>query len=290
MRICRFNDNRVGLVEADSVTDVTAALDTLPTVRWPVPKGDIFISNLDALAPQLEAARSGGDTFKLSDVTLLSPVANPGKIIAAPLNYVDHVKEVGQDAEIHHNTHSNKFEGYDTPIDKLGLFLKSSSSVVGTGEGVERLFPERRSDHEVELALIVGKTGRNISEANALDHICGYCIGLDMTVRGPEDRSMRKSADSYTVLGPFMVTADEISNPSNLDMHIDVNDQRRQATNTSLMTVGLRRLIALASTWYELHPGDVILSGTPDGVGPVEPGDTMHSYIEGIGSMATTVR
>ncbi|MCZ6763438.1 MAG: fumarylacetoacetate hydrolase family protein, partial [Alphaproteobacteria bacterium] len=160
----------------------------------------------------------------------------------------------------------------------------------GAGEGMDVIFPERRSDHEVELALIIGRRASNVSQADALDVVAGYCIGLDMSVRGTEDRSMRKSADGYTVLGPWLVTPDEVPDPQKLDFWIKVNGETRQSSNTGLMTVPIDELIALASRWYTLYPGDVILTGTPEGVGPVVSGDVMEAHIESVGTMTVAVR
>jgi len=110
-----------------------------------------------------------------------------------------------------------------------------------------------------------------------------------MTVRGPEDRSFRKSVDTYSVLGPWMVTADEITAPQFLSLRLTVNGQLRQVANTAEMLLPIAEQIAWASSFYTLHPGDVIMTGTCEGVGPVEPGDLMHAEIEGIGAMDVRV-
>ena len=117
-------------------------------------------------------------------------------------------------------------------IGTAGLFLKANSSLVGPSEGVAIRFPERRNEHEVELAIIFGKQGSDIPRDKALDYVAGYCIGLDMTARGKEDRSFRKSIDSYSVLGPWMVTADEIADPDNVPLKISVNGELKQNSNT----------------------------------------------------------
>ena len=123
-----------------------------------------------------------------------------------------------------------------------------------------------------------------------LQYVAGYSIGLDITIRGPEDRSFRKSPDSYTVLGPHLVTPDEVRVPSNLHVSISVNGTVRQDSNTSDLVLGVPELIAMASSFYTLYPGDVILTGTPQGVGPVRPGDVMEASIEIIGGMTVEVR
>jgi len=222
-------------------------------------------------------------------VSLDSPVANPSKVIAAPLNYTKHVDEVGKDAAIHNNVFNVGFEGFATPIAKLGLFLKANTSLCGPAQGVTLSHRDRRNDHEAELAVVIGQRGHDIAPEDALNHVAGYAIGLDMTVRGPEDRSFRKSPDSYTVLGPSLVTPDEVPDPDALAFWIKVNGETRQQSTTASLTVGLRELISLASRWYTLYPGDIILTGTPDGVGPVDPGDEMEAWIDGIGTMRVPV-
>jgi 2-keto-4-pentenoate hydratase/2-oxohepta-3-ene-1,7-dioic acid hydratase in catechol pathway len=120
--------------------------------------------------------------------------------------------------------------------------------------------------------------------------VAGYCIGLDMTVRGIEDRSFRKSGDTFTVLGPWLVTADEISDPGNLELTLEVNSEPRQHSSTAAMTVSIERMIELASANYTLYPGDVLLTGTPEGIGPVVEGDTIVARCQGIGEMTVPVK
>jgi len=148
---------------------------------------------------------------------------------------------------------------------------------------------DRRNDPEVELVIVIGKAARNVKAAQALDYVAGYCIGLDITIRGPEERSFRKSPDTYTVLGPWLVTADELADPSNLQLSIRVNGELRQDANTNDLVLGVRELIEMASSFYTLHPGDVIMTGTPQGVSPIRPGDTMLAQIERIGAMSVAV-
>ena len=120
--------------------------------------------------------------------------------------------------------------------------------------------------------------------------MAGYAIGLDITIRGSEDRSFRKSPDSYSVLGPWLVTADEIPDPGTLDLEIAVNGERRQQSNTRYLILGVAELVELASSMYTLHPGDVIFTGTPEGVSPIEPGDRIVATIQSIGTMQVAVR
>ncbi len=219
----------------------------------------------------------------MSSVRLLSPIANPGKIVAAPVNYKKHLEEAQADPQIHHQQQVEE-------IQRVGLFLKATSSVVGPSEGVAIRHPDRRTDHEIELAAVIGKRADRVSADNALDHVAGYCIGLDITVRGPEERSLRKSIDTYTVLGPWFVTADELPDPSALDLLLTVNGETRQKANTRDLIISVPELIVFASSYYTLMPGDVLLTGTPEGVGPIQPGDVMDVSIARIGRMEVRVR
>ena len=282
MKICRFNDDRLGLVEGETVLDVTAALDVLPPVRWPAPPGDHLIANLDAVMVEIDKVKGAAAKHGLGDVALKSPVANPTKVIGAPVNYLAHKEESIADTGV-------SFGREIKTIDEYGLFLKSPV-LVGPSEGVALHFTDRRNDHEVEVSLIIGKEGKSISQADALGHVAAYAIGLDMTVRGTEERSLRKAIDSYSVLGPWMVTADEIDDPDKLDFSIHVNDELRQKSNTDLLIFDCKRLIEYGSSFYTLYPGDVIMTGTPEGVGPVQPGDVMHCEVEKIGRMDVPVR
>lgn len=283
MRLCRFDDNRLGLVNGTTVRDVSAALDVLPVFRYPLPAGDVLISNLEQLTREIRSVAERSASVPLKGLTLLSPVANPGKLIGAPVNYQKHLDEVRQNPQLHH--------GNDIPvIQKAGVFLKATSSLVGPGEGIVLRKLDRRNDHEVELAFVIGKPASNVSRRNALDYVAGYSIGLDITIRGPEERSLRKSSDSYTVLGPWLVTPDELPDPGALDLRVSVNGELRQQSNTGDLILGVPELIEYASSFYTLYPGDVILSGTPEGVGPIKPGDVIVASIEAIGTMEVKVR
>ena len=266
MRLCRFGDGALGLVDGANVRDVTAALDVLPAHRHPFPSHDVLIANLDMVVERVRAICARAPVQPVADVTLLSPVANPGKILCAPVNYQKHLDEVREDAQLHHDNQV-------APIHKAGLFLKATSSLVGPGAGIALRKLDRRNDHEVELAVVIGKQGNNIARRDALDHVAGYDIGLDITIRGPEERSLRKSPDSYAVLGPWLVTPDEIPNPGSLDLRISVNGEQRQSSNTKHLILGVAELIEYASSFYTLFPGDVMMTGTPEGVSPIQPGD-----------------
>ncbi len=278
MRICWFNDNRLGLVKGGKVFDVSKVLEKLPKPTYPAAKGgDPLIANLASLRGDIEAAATGAGA-DVASVKFLSPVAAPSKIIGTPTNYKDHIAEANQQRAV--------FTGrYSGTIEEQGLFLKANSCLIGAGDTVKLRFPERRTDHEMELGVIIGKPASNIRLEDALNYVAGYCIALDMVVRGSQDRSMRKSVDTYGVAGPWMVTADEIADPQNLDFYLAVNGEVKQKSNTKNMIMDLKRQIQFGSEYYTLLPGDIIMSGTCSGVSQVKPGDVMHCEIETVGAM-----
>ena len=234
------------------------------------------------LVPSVPSNLEGLPKKALSAVRLLSPVKSPGKIIAAPVNYKAHIEEMKK-ANI-----SPGFNIWD--IEKAGLFLKATSSLVGPSQGIAQRFLDRRTDHEVELVFIMGKKASQVSREKALEYVAGYCLGLDVTVRGSEDRSFRKSMDSYTVLGPWLTTADEIPDPQNVQITLRQNGEVRQDTNTSDMLWDVAKLIEFATRFYTLHPGDVFFTGTPSGVSPIRPGDKLVASSPELGSMEVLVR
>jgi 2-keto-4-pentenoate hydratase/2-oxohepta-3-ene-1,7-dioic acid hydratase in catechol pathway len=284
MRLCRFNENRLGVVEGDVVKDVTTALEVLPSFRYPLPTHDLMIAGLEVVRHRITALLPHAPSIPLASVNFLSPVANPGKLVAAPVNYQKHLDEVKVDAALHANN-----PGHTITIQSAGLFLKATSSLTGQDTGIAVCKPDRRTDHEVELAVVIGRRGRNIARDQALSYVAGYAVGLDVTIRGSEDRSFRKSPDTYSVLGPWLVTPDEIPDPGVLDLELSVNGERRQKSNTRYLILGVPELIELASSFYTLYPGDVIFTGTPEGVSPIQPGDEVVASIERVGSLHVRV-
>jgi 2,4-diketo-3-deoxy-L-fuconate hydrolase len=282
MRMCRFNDDRLGIVLDDQVHDVTRLQDEIRAASPFTMKGDPVIAALPRMRERLLAEAAGVQGLPLKSVALLSPVARPTKLVAAPSNYMAHIQEMGTG-----KVATSKHKGN---IEQDGLFLKANSALVGASEGVPRRFPERRTDHELEFVIVIGQQGSDISQADALDHVAGYCLGLDIVVRGPEDRSFRKSCDGYAVLGPWLVTRDEIADPDDVDLRLDINGEPRQRTNTGQMIFNTRRLIEFASSFYTLYPGDCIYTGTPDGVAQIIPGDVISVSSPAIGAMDVPVR
>ncbi len=281
MKICRYDNNRLGIVEGDEVLDVSKALAVIPRQGWPIPQGDPLILNFKRVLAAAKKLAPRAKRRPLAKVRLRAPVPNPGKIIGAPINYSDHIAESIRDPGIAHGR-TNIQKG----IGEWGLFLKANSSLIGFGEEIKLRWPERRNDHEdheVELALVIGKRGNKIPKEKALEYVCAYSIGLDMTVRGPELQCFRKSIDTYSVLGPWLVTSDEIADPNKLDLSIKVNGEVKQNSNTKYLVYNVERLIEFGSAMYTLYPGDIIMTGTPAGVGPVKPGDSLRAYVQGVG-------
>jgi 2-keto-4-pentenoate hydratase/2-oxohepta-3-ene-1,7-dioic acid hydratase in catechol pathway len=273
----------LGVVRGELIHDVTQAQTQIRAAAPYAMKGDAVIAALPAWRARLEEMAAKAPGKPISAVKLLSPVARPSKLVAAPTNYKAHIDEMAARATAQNIKPS-------PAIGTAGLFLKANSSLVGPSEGVAIRFPERRNEHEVELAIIFGREGSDIPRDKALDYVAGYCIGLDMTARGPEDRSFRKSIDTYSVLGPWIVTADEISDPDNVPLNIAVNGEIKQSSNTNQLIYDCRKLIEWGSTFYTFYPGDVLFTGTPEGVSPVKPGDVMRAEIPAIGVMSVAVR
>jgi 2-keto-4-pentenoate hydratase/2-oxohepta-3-ene-1,7-dioic acid hydratase in catechol pathway len=205
-------------------------------------------------------------------------VVFPSKVIAAPLNYRLHIEEMRPlvKGELH-------------AIERYGVFLKAPSSIVGPDALVELPFPDRRTDHEVELGVVIGRTARNVAAADAMRHVFGYTGVMDITVRGDEDRSTRKSFDTFTPVGPVLVTADELPDPHHLSLQLWVNGEQRQNGNTRDMIWNVPKLIEYASHVMTLYPGDLFSTGTPDGVGLLRPGDEVTMEVERIGRLSVKV-
>jgi 2-keto-4-pentenoate hydratase/2-oxohepta-3-ene-1,7-dioic acid hydratase in catechol pathway len=274
MRICRFISKtdtsatpRLGLMDEAGIRDVTAVTDELPSLRWPLPPGDQMIAHLSRLRPRMEALAARAPLLPRGTVSLLAPVANPGKFICGVGNWSHH----------------------KAPLGMLGFLFKVTSALAGEGEGVQLRWPDRTTLHEPELAIVIGRTCVGVSEADALSYVAGYTGALDMTMK--EEREFFcfcKSFDTYGVLGPCLVTADEVPDPSKLSYRFRVNGQPRGERNFSDLTGSPAQLVAFASTVMTLEPGDVILSGAAD-VGPVVAGDVMSLEIAGIGRMDVPV-
>ncbi|MEA2952457.1 MAG: hypothetical protein QOJ96_1977 [Alphaproteobacteria bacterium] len=286
MRICRFDEDRLGVVIGDMVHDVTEAQDQIRAAARYDMKGDAVIAALPSWRSRIEEMASKAPGKPISQVKFLAPVARPSKTMAAPTNYAKHIAEMAERRDLAPEAtkrHSSK-------IGEAGIFLKANSSIVGVSEGIPIRFLDRRNEHELEFVVIIGKQGSDIPKERAFDYVGGYCLGFDMTVRGTEDRSFRKSIDGYSPLGPWMVTADEIKKPNELTATLHVNDELRQTAEAADMIYDIGRLIEFASSFYTLYPGDVFFTGSPSGVGPVKPGDVIRAKCDALGDMEIKVR
>jgi len=285
MKIASFNDFRVGVVDGSSVHDMTAAL---PDFLRELPRQRInwLVAHWAELRGRFAGYRDTAPAVPLSSVELLAANPAPQHVFAAPANYQKHIGELGDRAVTKGGRSARE----------QGVFLKAPGSLVGAG-GALRL-PKgstRRFDHESELAVIVSREARNVPREKAMDYVFGYACLIDATMRiekgvAEEERSMRKSFETFTPLGPWIVTADEVPAPGNLKNQLWVNGELKQSANTGDMIVGIAELIELASSVLTLQPGDVIATGTPEGVGPFVPGDEVRIAIENVGSMTLPVR
>ncbi|GEN80120.1 hypothetical protein AFE02nite_18540 [Actinotalea fermentans] len=268
-------DARLVVVTGDRLVDVTDALGLAagPGVGPGGPllalleRGDaaeaLAALDLDALpsAPSADGAR------------LAAPLARPGKVVGAPVNYVDHKVEMHE----------------QRTIADYGVFLKASSSVIGPGEDIRLPYRDVRTDQEGELGVVIGRTASRVPAERALDHVFGYVPLLDITVRSGEDRSTRKSFDTFTPIGPWVTTADEVGDPGALRLRCWVGDELRQDVSTGELIFDVAQLVAYASHVMTLHPGDVIASGTPAGVGPIAAGQRVAVEIERLGRLEVGV-
>jgi 2-keto-4-pentenoate hydratase/2-oxohepta-3-ene-1,7-dioic acid hydratase in catechol pathway len=290
MRLALFDDWRLGAVDpkAGTVTDITHVLpyphttDQLGAGWWRQ-----LCRDYDTLAPHLAEAARQAPARPLSHVRLRAPVLNPGKIIACASNYPEHV------VEIRESVMARQVQGARWLLD-FDVFLKAPTSISGPSEPV--LLPAGPLEaghpihHESELTLVIGRGGRDIDEAAALSHVFGYLIGLDMTERGDGDRSRRKSYDTFTPLGPWLTTAQEIPDPQSLDIELRVDGTVRQKVSTNDMITPITKIISYASHIMALEPGDLIMTGAPPGVGPVHAGDTIDVIISQLGRMRLSVQ
>ncbi|MFZ2089878.1 MAG: fumarylacetoacetate hydrolase family protein [Desulfobaccales bacterium] len=214
-----------------------------------------------------------GEILALGDVILLAP-CEPTKIVALGLNYRDHAAEFGRQAP-------------DEPL----IFLKPSTAVIGPGADIIYPRMSRRVDYEAELAVVIGKTARRVPEDNALEYVLGYTCFNDVTARDLQKKdglfTRAKGFDTFAAMGPWIETG--MADPDNVTVEAYLNGERRQHASTSNMVFGVRRLIDFISEVMTLLPGDVIATGTPAGVGPMQPGDEVAVRVEGIGTLLNRV-
>ncbi len=276
LRVGAKGAEKPAILAADgSIRDLSGVVSDIGGATL-LPEGlaKIAATDLNAL-PALSAAERIGPC-----------VANVGKFICIGLNYADHAAETG--AKIP-----------EEPI----IFMKATSAIIGPNDDV--IIPKNaiKPDWEVELAIVIGKEARYVEEADAMDHVAGYCVCNDVSERhfqtergGTWDKG--KGADTFGPIGPWLVTRDEVSDPQNLKMWLEVDGHRYQDGSTRTMIFGVEKIVSYVSQFMSLQPGDVITTGTPPGVGmgikpnPVwlQPGNVMHLGIEGLGEQRQNVK
>ena len=250
-----------------------------------------MVKDIDAttVSPEGIAKLKGVNVDSLPRVSgnprLGSPIANVPKLICIGLNYADHAKE----------------SSLPIPPEPV-VFMKAITAITGPNDDVKLPKGSKKSDWEVELAFVIGKKAQSVSETDALNHVAGYLICNDVSEREWQlehgsQWSKGKSFDTFAPLGPWFVTADEIKDPQNLAMWLDVNGQRKQTGNTSTMIFGVKKLVSYLSYMCTLTPGDVVSTGTPPGVGMgikpapqfLKAGDEMRVGIDGLGEQKQKV-
>jgi 2-keto-4-pentenoate hydratase/2-oxohepta-3-ene-1,7-dioic acid hydratase in catechol pathway len=274
MRIAMYDDDRIGVVTDD---DRVVELNDLLGRYGPLGPEDLLpdlITHWDELQDEITGRVGAGEDKALADVQLHAPLKRPGKIICLIGNYR---------------------EGTDRPIQILDIFFKSPESIVGDGDTV--ILPPHNADifhHEAEIAVVIGRESSNLTEENAMDAVFGYTVFNDISARGLGRKGaasfLGKSFDTFGGFGPWIVTADEVEDPHNLHVTVEVDGELRQDYHTSDMERRIPELLTYLSSVTPLHPGDVICCGTNhQGLGAVQEGDTMVTAIEGIGKFTLHV-
>jgi 5-oxopent-3-ene-1,2,5-tricarboxylate decarboxylase / 2-hydroxyhepta-2,4-diene-1,7-dioate isomerase len=270
------------IVVAARVTPGTLVrLDSLVPGGTDDPLALLALYGTDGLAAQADDLVARGDGLvDEEDVRFEGPVARCTKLVCVALNYPAHAKE-------------GEFEVPSAPI----IFFKPSTAIVGHNQTVIRPSRSVRLDYEVELGVVIGKRVRDLTPERWQEAVAGYTVLNDITARDlqleaieanvPWDRS--KGFDTFAPLGPYLVTPDEVPNPHELDLEIRIGDRVLQSSNTRNMIFDIPQLLADISADMTLEPGDVIGTGTPDGIGPVEHGDVMEATVEHLGTLRSPV-
>lgn len=279
---------RLGAVIDRSIVDVTAALpwphdpDPLTAGWW-----RRLCRDYDQVAELLAEAADQGPVQPLDSIVLRAPVLGPSKILASASNYAEHVAEM-------HDVQARTLGRVDAWMMDFDVFLKAPSAIVGPADDIVIPAAVRAAGlevhHESELVIVIGAGGKDILPDDAMRHVFGYTIGLDITVRAEGDRSRRKSYDSFSPLGPWVTTRDEAGDPATFDIELTCNGEPRQKVNTASLVTPVPAIVAYASQMMTLLPGDVIFTGAPPGVGPIAPGDVLDARISRLGQLRLAVR
>ena len=275
MRIAAFDDHRIGIVANDStMVDVTDLVDQYDPLG-PEDYLPDLITHFPEIRTELEARATTGGGTSLDRARLRSPLTRPSKIVCLMGNYR---------------------EGTDRPLQVLDLFFKSPEGISGDGDTV--VLPPHQADifhHEAEIAVVIGKEAKDLSDADALDSVFGYVAYNDISARGLGRSGINsflgKSFDTFAAFGPWIVTKDEIPDPQTLSVTVDVNGERRQDYATTDMERPVRELMTYISSVTTLRPGDVICCGTNhQGLGSLQDGDEVVTTVSDIGSFTLHVR
>ena len=262
----------LGARKADQVVDLS---DVAPDMRAYLDGGDRTRKDAEA------AISTGAGATDAGGVKILAPIQNPEKIICIGLNYADHAEESGMAIP-------------EEPI----VFSKYASTIIGPGDEIRVPPSSSKTDYEVELVVVIGKRGKDISEADALDHVAGYTIGHDVSARDYQLEKpggqwmLGKTFDTFAPIGPEIVTSDEVGDPHALGIRCILNGDTVQDSTTAQLIFKVPQLVAYLSHVFTLAPGDLIFTGTPPGVGMardpqlwLKPGDTVVCEVDGLGRL-----
>jgi len=287
MKIAVFDDYRLGVIDGLHVCDISGLVED----RWrghPLAINRLIECWGEVRDQAVRLARTAKPK-RLDEVRLLPPVPQPRQLFAAPLNYHQHITEMGSSPHVPGGLPAEQTSR------EMGFFVKAGGSICGPSDAIELpRWQGRVFHHECELGVVIGRTARATTRPHAREHVFGYTCLIDVTMRMnqefQEERPMRKSFETFTPIGPWIVTADEVPDPNGLSIRLWVNDELRQDDSTARMIVGVDELIQRASAVVTLHPGDVYATGTPAGVGPIGPGDRVRIWIERVGEFTIPVR
>jgi len=290
MKICHYNEHEAGAIEGERVFPVGAALVAAGHLRQGYTMQEV-IERLANEPAAMQCARQGlkGRSAPLAQAKLLAPIENPPSLWAAAANYRAHQAEM--------RAASGGPDRADFSKDDLmaEFFLKPSSSIIGPGGTIVLPRIAQHVDYECELCAVIGRKSRHVSEAQALDQVFGYTICWDISQREPwgrnrqNTRNIRKGFDSFTALGPWIVTKDELPEPQDTRIDVELNGRHVMTAHTKDMICGVRDHIRFLSGVLTLRPGDLITTGTPAGVAKLAPGDKLKGRIEGVGEMTLSV-
>jgi len=290
MKVCHYNEHEAGAVVEDRVFAIGASLVGAGHLRQRYSMQEV----IEALANEPAAMQCvrqvlKGRSLPLAQAKLLAPIENPPSIWAAAANYKAHQAEMRAASGGPDRTEL-------TPDDLMAeFFLKPSSSIVGPGGTIVLPRIAKHVDYECELCAVIGRKARHVREAEALDYVFGYTICWDISQREPwgrdrqNTRNVRKGFDSFTALGPWIVTKDELPEPQDTRIDVELNGTHVMTAHTKDMICGVREHIRFLSSVLTLRPGDLITTGTPAGVAKLAPGDKLKGRIERVGEMTLSV-